>query len=219
LAAYSPSGEAAAFYWRDNNRLEVHAGLPGPPRLTAIDVAGEWTAMMVSGDGQYLAGVSKTGGLWLLLNSGRSSHILIHESDAIAAVSFLRDHRTLAIAEQNSDRIELISDLSVGALTRRIAALPAPIGVGARFLPDQDWLLLDPAARKGYRGESSGFVRTLDLQLPATDIDVLRPPGAILLRPSGAASRIVVSGDQAFTWHYLPGHTAASSKMALEHEQ
>lgn len=211
LISLSPNGAAAAFYWRDANRIVVYAGLPEAPAVTAELAAGNWTSLAVSNDGRHLAGLSGSGELHLLLKDGEPIDSLVRESRAIASFGFFGAANTLAVAEPGSDRIELIT-----ATARQSLQLPAAITASARFMPGAgEWFsLVDPDAAATYRLEFAGQVRAFALEgIAVSAFESLRPRGATLLAaPEGGVPRIVLShadGDDLF---YLPTLAAAEER-------
>lgn len=220
LVGFSPSGEAVALYWRGNNRLEVHAGLPGNPAVTGVETAGEWNSLLLSDDGRQVAGLSESGDLWLLLVDGHSARRLIRTAGPVPTVTFLADSNTVAMAEDGSDQIELIANLREGTFTRRILTLPRPLGASAQFMPgDRDWfLVIDPSARVGYRVDLAGAIQTLEIAHGAK-VQTLRPSGSLLLSVPGHVGRIAVSREAETTWHYLPGLIEAESVEQEEEKQ
>jgi hypothetical protein len=190
VVAFSPSGSAAVFYWRDEQRLLVYGGLPVSPSAMEMH-GGEFVAFAVNDRGDRVAALTSAGELQLLTRDGGT---LIREARPVVSFSFMGDDTTVAVAEADSDRIELI-----GPASRRVVQLPAAVSAKARFLPGG---LADPENAVMYRFGLAGEVRAIPFEgIAVSGFESLRPRGSTLLKaPEGEVPRIVL-GDELF---YLP---------------
>jgi hypothetical protein len=210
LISISPTGAAAAFFWRAEKRMVVYRGLPDSPELAAEIVNDAWTAagwasLAVSGDGRLVTGISESGELSLLVQDAEPSSKLVREARPLASFGFFGDDNTLAVAEAGSDRVELIGSMREGSFTRKLLNLPVAATATARLLAGgAGWFsLIDPGNAVLHRLAAAGAVRTFGLEgIPMAGLEPLRTRGATLLQaPDGEVPRIVLShaeGDELF---------------------
>ncbi len=115
LVAFSNSGAVAAILSRDAQTIQVWTGLPEQPALSRQLPAVDLSALAVSDDGSLLAGANSSS---VFLIGGDQPKMLA--SGGPFALTFLKNTHDLAVADQSTDQISLLSqpdgDLQTQAL-------------------------------------------------------------------------------------------------------
>lgn len=192
VIALSPSGSAAAFYWPDDQRLVVYAGLPSQAAAREIR-SGAFTALAVNDRGDAVAALASSGELHLLT---KDTDTLLREARPVTSFAFFGD--PVAVVEAGSDQLEML-----GAAGRSVVPLAAPVSEAARFTSVG---LVDPQRAVLYRFTTAADVHAVALEgVAIAASESLRPRGATLLKaPDGDVPRIVLSHAAGDDVYYLP---------------
>jgi DNA-binding beta-propeller fold protein YncE len=148
LIAVSPSGTAAALWFTSLGRMQVVTGLPGSPSVATMDAPyldSTPTAIAVSDDGQWAAGVWSAG----VYAFGISAKIMPLQTDpGVVSLAFFHANHNLAIATTaratsitdvgGANQASILYDYSKQALL--------PKGIGVSF--DNQRVLVADAAGK-----------------------------------------------------------------------
>lgn len=194
LVAFSASGRAAAFLWKDTQRTVVYTGLPQAPVLAAEFAHAEWPTdlrrAVLSEDGTLLAASAKTGEVYLLAGLGRWMNRLVLESSSPAPALAISSDGSIVAAD--GAELRLVDHPVQGASARvvaSLAALPRPGHPGLQMLANSDGEvhIADPGAGVLLSvNPLTGATRLQEAGGAAAQIETIRPQG--LLRWTGASN-------------------------------
>jgi hypothetical protein len=112
--AFSPSGDAAAFYYSDTAKVEVFTGLPGSPSLAwkfdLADVPSGLAALAISDGGGALlvAAAGEPAPIWLV--APEQGQRFLYSASASPSLTFLSQSEDAAIAETSTGDVVLVRD-------------------------------------------------------------------------------------------------------------
>ena len=123
--AVSPTGTAIAFYFRNNNRLQVISGLPGSPEASAsADLAflgGSISTLAVSDDGSAVLVASTNPGVGAVYLIHSEQNRVIAPAGDVRAMTFLGNSMSAVIADVATNQVRLLSSVT-GAATSQVLA-------------------------------------------------------------------------------------------------
>ena len=123
--AASPTGSAMAFYFRNENRLQIASGLPASPEVgPGIDLAGIpglLSSLAVSDDGRAaLVAVADGGTGAVYLVTSEQKRIIAQAGD-VRAMTFLTNSLSAVIADTTANEVRLLDDVMGAAATQILA--------------------------------------------------------------------------------------------------
>ena len=123
--AVSPTGTAMAFYFRNDNRLQIVSGLPDSPEVSSgIDLAvlpGLLSSLAVSDDGRAALVAftdAGTGAVYLIHSEQKR---VIAQAGDVRAMTFLTNSLNAVIVDTAANEVRLLNDVT-GAATTQILA-------------------------------------------------------------------------------------------------
>jgi len=190
MVAFSPLGSSAAILSQKTGRLQVVAGLPDQPRVSAdmnvSDLAGGVKLMAVSDDGGALLAGSGEGRLYLALSNAPLQ--LVYSGADLSAATFFPQRNDAAVFDQGDGLVTILQDVS-GFLSSR------PIAVEASDLVGSSWLQSSINGRSLFLASSgSNRIRIIDTNPDRVrSIDLAEPPAS--LNPLRNRNSFLVSVD------------------------
>lgn len=192
LAAFSPSGKEAAFYWREAARLVVYEGLPASPRVARqssdLGWPGDLSALALADGGEWLGGCTASGRL-LLMGAADLVPIDLYSAEKLTTPAFLARSTDLVVADPAGARVLLFERPAEQTSMRVVLS-----GADGLEGPDSVWAgepgTVFVASRDSRRlwavDLSTGAARSLEAPLDAP-LQALRLPGLLLV--SGSADQ------------------------------
>jgi hypothetical protein len=123
--AASPTGSAMAFYFRNENRLQIASGLPASPEVgPGVDLAGIpglLSSLAVSDDGRAtLVAVTdgSTGAVYLVTSEQKR---IIAQTGDVRAMTFLTNSLSAVICDTTANEVRLLDDVMGAAATQILA--------------------------------------------------------------------------------------------------
>jgi hypothetical protein len=159
LVVFSNSSAVAAILSRDAQTIQVWTGLPDQPSLARQVPAVDLSALAVSDDGTLLAGAN--GWSVFLIGSGQTKTLT---AGGPYALTFLKDAHDLAIADQTSDQISLLTQVDGDMKTQALAGSSDGVAQVTALAMSGDGAVLVAA---NLRGKS---VLTIDLTSKASTL-------------------------------------------------
>jgi hypothetical protein len=123
--AASPTGTAMAFYFRNENRLQIASGLPASPEvgpgIDLADIPGLLSSLAVSDDGRAaLVAVTDggTGAVYLITSEQKR---IITQAGDVRAMTFLTNSLSAVIGDTAANEVRLLDDVMGAAATQLLA--------------------------------------------------------------------------------------------------
>jgi hypothetical protein len=137
--AFSPTGDAAAFYYSDTARAEVLTGLPGSPTLAwNFDLAGLQSGLAAlavndGGGALLVAAAGEPAPIWLA--SPEEGQRFLYAASASPSLTFLFRSEDVAIADASTGDVVLVRDPKGEARIARIGGpaegISQPVAIAA----------------------------------------------------------------------------------------
>lgn len=186
LVSFSPTGRAAAFYYAAKAQVQVVTGLPGMPEVqtpVSAHLSAEITNLLISDDGQIIAGISANG--QMTLSSGNTPMRLMPWTYVPRTASFVSNTHNLLISDAGQKQLVLLENVD--------AQNSSPVVIGSGLEPDHlavcshgdSMIALDSIQQRLWQIDSISFaVTSLRLTQQADMLVSLRDGHTFLLSVS-----------------------------------
>jgi hypothetical protein len=175
--AMSPTGSAAALYFRSRHSILIISGRPVLPKvgpeIPLWSFSGAPSSLAVSDDGQLVlaSAARQNGGGVFVLQPGTEPRLVVSAGE-IHAMTFLRNSRDAVVADSAANELRLLNDVTGGAASQVLAGETDGILQPVTVEPSED------NQRVFVLNSGSSTVSTVDLA--ARTVSQLRIPGTVV---------------------------------------